>query len=142
MKQLPIQNCSPQAKPHGIIKKHILLALSSCQHRHSPFFLHFIIDILTRMYNEEAGGKFTCSPSQNTMVMGKMGKIRGEAWCLENDFAWGGSKPVTWLCGTVVGPGELHGPELDSWTPCSLAIRPRASYLVSESLNFPGLKLR
>lgn len=54
-KQLPIQNCSPQAKPDGIIKTHILLPLSSCQLWGSPFFLHFIINVLTRIYNVEAG---------------------------------------------------------------------------------------
>lgn len=47
-------NCSPPAKPYGIRKTPLLLALSSCQSRHSPFFLHFIINVLTRIYNVEA----------------------------------------------------------------------------------------
>lgn len=39
--------------------------------QHSPFFLHFIIDILARIYNVEAGGEFTCSLSQNTTLTEK-----------------------------------------------------------------------
>lgn len=76
------------------------------------------------------------------MVMGKMGKIRGEVWCLENDFVWGGFKFVIWLCGIVVGFGELYGFELDFWIFCLLVIRFRVSYLVLESFNFLCLKLR
>ena len=117
MKQLPIQKCSPQAKPLGIIKRHILLAVSSCQHQHSPFFLHFIIDILARIYNMEARGEFTCSLSQNTTLIEKTegnqsgGLVSGEWFCLERIQACLFYRQ----CGIVVRLRDIY--RFDSWIP-------------------------
>ena len=142
MKQLPIQNCSPQAKPLGIIKRHILLALSSCRYQHSPFFSHFIIDVLTRIYNVEAAGEFTCSLSQNTTPIEKIGKSEERLGLWRMIFAWRRPKlafstdeVVQWL-GLVIYAGL-------GLTPGSyfLATRRRALYLVSLSFSFSYLTL-
>lgn len=143
MKQMPVQNCSSHAKPHGIIKKHPLLALSSCQRWHSPFFLHFIVDILTGIYHVETEGKFTCFLSQSTTLIEKTegnqsrSLVSGEWLYLERVQTCHFYRQWS----VVVRPRDLYRLGFDSWVTCLLEIRPWASYLVALCLSFPYLKL-